>query len=625
MRSVSGLLLLATWLSLSVSALAQRTDVVVLNHTTTVECQDALHTTVKESRSFKVMNEKAAAYASIALQFNASEKLTTFSGSICSADGKVLRKVKRSDLIRSDYSQSNLADDVYNLLFSYYPPSYPIFVHYEWESAYSNGFLSFPAFFPQPDYNMEVKHATYRLTLPQGMACRYKVQNTDSVVRETTTDKGQHTYTISFDNLAAQESEPRSPSLINRTPHVLFYPNDFAYQGTEGNQSTWQSLGKWAYALQEGRQVLPDKFKPLLHQMTDTCRSARSKVEACYRFLEKTTRYVSIQLGIGGYQSAAAADVCRTGFGDCKGLTNYLRAMLQEIGIPSDMTLISTAYRRLYKDFANLSQLNHAILRVPLPGDTLWIECTNPSLPLGYIHQDIAGHDCLVLSERGGELATLPTYADDSHLQRSVVNVTLATDGSADMTIEQSSHMFQYEDMLAVKRAKESLQREYLLSLLNKPTAVITSMAMEEHKDSYVDPRITLSATLADAHYATGRGTRLFVPLCPIHQHVSALSASTSRTQDLEIAYGFTDEDTIRIQLPAGYVIESKPQDLTVSFPFGEFVSQLRVDDGMLVLYNRRRERHGTYPKTLYNDYLQFRQTIADHYQSQKIVIRKEQ
>ena len=64
---------------------------------------------------------------------------------------------------------------------------------------------------------------------------------------------------------------------------------------------------------------------------------------------------------------------------------------------------------------------------------------------------------------------------------------------------------------------------------------------------------------------------------------------------------------------------------LTVSFPFGEFVSQLRVDDGMLVLYNRRRERHGTYPKTLYNDYLQFRQTIADRYQSQKIVIRKEQ
>lgn len=625
MRSMSSLLLLTPLLTLTVSTLAQRTDVVVLDHSTTVECQNALHATVKESRSYKIMNENAADYASVALQFNATEKLTTFSGSICSADGKVLRKVKRSDLIRSDYSQSNLADDVYNLLYSYYPPSYPIFVHYEWESTYNNGFLNFPSFVPQPDYHIEVKHATYTLTLPQGMSCRYQVLNTDSVVREASTDKGRHTYTITLDNLPAQESEPRSPTLDRRTPLVFFTPNDFAYQGTTGNMSTWQSLGQWVYMLQAGRQILPESFKPLLHQMTDTCQTARSKVEACYRFLEKTTRYVSIQLGIGGYQSASASDVCRTGFGDCKGLTNYLRALLQEIGILSDMTLISTTYRRLYPDYANLSQLNHAILRVPLPGDTLWIECTNPSLPLGYLHQDIAGHDCLVLSERGGELATLPTYDDDSHLQRSVVEVTLAADGSADIAIEQNSHMFQYEGLLAVKRAEESRQREYLLSLLNKPTAIITTMTIAEHKDSYVSPCITLSATLTDARYATGRGTRLFVPLCPIHQHLTTFPASDSRSQDLEIAYGFTDEDTIRIKLPTGYVIESKPQDLSVSFPFGDFASRLRVEDGMLVLYNQHKERHGTYPKILYDAYLQFRQTIADRYQSQKIVIRKEQ
>lgn len=84
-------------------------------------------------------------------------------------------------------------------------------------------------------------------------------------------------------------------------------------------------------------------------------------------------------------QPIAAADVNRTGFGDCKGLSNYMRAMLTELGIPSVYTVISTTNRRLLADFASANQNNHVILQVPLPNDTLWLECTNPTLPLGYV------------------------------------------------------------------------------------------------------------------------------------------------------------------------------------------------------------------------------------------------
>ena len=85
-----------------------------------------------------------------------------------------------------------------------------------------------------------------------------------------------------------------------------------------------------------------------------------------------------------------------------------MRAMLTELGIPSTYTVISTTSRRLLADFASANQNNHVILQVPLPNDTLWIECTNPTLPLGYVHHSIAGHDALLIGPDGGTLYRLP-------------------------------------------------------------------------------------------------------------------------------------------------------------------------------------------------------------------------
>lgn len=184
--------------------------------------------------------------------------------------------------------------------------------------------------------------------------------------------------------------------------------------------------GEWQYKLLDGRDELTEPFRNKLHGLTAHCSTDREKVKAIYDYLAKTTRYVSIQLGIGGLQPIAASDVCRTGFGDCKGLSNYTRAMLKEIGIPSTYTVISTTNERLLPDFSSANQMNHVILQVPLPKDTLWLECTDPSLPFGYIHQGIAGHDALLIEPAGGSIHRLPTYPDSLNTQHIIATITLS-------------------------------------------------------------------------------------------------------------------------------------------------------------------------------------------------------
>lgn len=67
-----------------------------------------------------------------------------------------------------------------------------------------------------------------------------------------------------------------------------------------------------------------------------------------------------------------AAEICKTGFGDCKGLTNYMKAMLKAVGINSYFTIIHLGGQKSFnRAYPSPSQANHVILTVPVSGDTI--------------------------------------------------------------------------------------------------------------------------------------------------------------------------------------------------------------------------------------------------------------
>ena len=94
--------------------------------------------------------------------------------------------------------------------------------------------------------------------------------------------------------------------------------------------NTWEGFGKFISELLKGRDVLPDDIKVKVHQLTDQLKDDKQKVYVLYDFLQKNTRYISIQLGIGGWQPFDAKYVAAKRYGDCKALSNYMVALLKE-------------------------------------------------------------------------------------------------------------------------------------------------------------------------------------------------------------------------------------------------------------------------------------------------------
>ncbi len=617
MRPLITILLL---LACVLPAASQTVDAVVVQSTTEVDCRDMRNTRISEQRIYRLLNERASDMAHFAVGCNKWEKLTDFNGQVTDATGKVIRKFKKSELKRSDLS-SGFAEDFYSLSLGYTPSNYPITIEFNWVTEGNSGNFGFPTFAPVEAYNTQVEHASYVLTAPADMACRHLCLNTATQVTQSTLKDGRIRYEAHMDNLPAIDSEPYSPPARETVPLILWAPGKFEFHGVKGDMSTWQSLGAWNQSLRTGRLDLTPEFKAQLHAMTDTCRTDRSKVEVIYNYLAQTTRYVSIQLGLGGWQPFPASEVCRTGFGDCKGLTNYMCAMLNEVGVPANYVVIRSGQHNLVTEFPS-NQFNHAIAQVPLPGDTLWVECTGSAhVPLGYVHESIAGNNALLIDNDGGHLVKLPNYSPEQNVSCNRAQVSLQADGSATIDVDMRYEFRQYEDMLPLMTRTEQQRRDAMLEELNLSAVTLGDFTVTEHKDSYATPHIDVTMQLNTRKLANITGSRMFVPVGLFHK-VTVPRALQQRVKPVNITYGYVDIDTVVVSIPEGFVIETLPQPVNEVTSLGELSLTSEASDNTVTIVTRLLMHDGNYPASEYDTLRTFKTAVKKAYE-QRIVLRR--
>ena len=598
----------------------KNTYAIIQNATTEVVCESATSAVKKETLSIIILNAKGRSLADFSCMCDKFSSLRKFSGEVIDKNGKVIRKIKRADLTMTEYS-SGLTSDDYMYFYECQLPSFPVTVHYEWEVKYKDGLIGFPNFAPQFGYNLEVQQADYSLSLPQGVECRYKAVNTTTQIKEEKRADGTTLVSANLSSLQVLEQETFGATFMERTPRVLFAPTLFLFDGSKGDISNWNNYGKWQLELLKGRDELPEEAKEKIRQITSPYTNSRDKVKTLYNHLAATTRYVSIQLGIGGMQPSPASEVYRTGFGDCKALSNYMAAMLKVIDIPSVYTVIRTINKELLDDFASANQMNHVILQVPLQGDTLWLECTNPQLPFGYIHNAIAGHQALLITEDGGQLTHLPTYQDSLNTQEKSAVVTLEGNGSARIEVRESARLFQYESTNGFAKLDDNRQKEYIRKNLGLRNAVIGEIRVNETKES--SPQIDIDYTLQTSQYGNKTGNRLFIP-ANIFRQSGVPTNSKEREQDVHIGYGYKDTDHIKLIIPEGYAIEAMPQNITIDNKFGSFVSTITPSEETIDITHCLTIRSGVYPKDEYTKLIELYKKAEKQYSNQ-IVLRREQ
>ncbi|WP_255498638.1 DUF3857 and transglutaminase domain-containing protein [Dysgonomonas sp. ZJ709] len=568
-----------------------------------------------------ILNKQGDYYAHFRTYGDKSRELSSFSGIVRDASGKIIRKIKKGDLIVSSISEgSTMASDSYSISYECQHLSYPFTVEYSYQVKIKNGVISYPSFSPV-GFQESLERAEFKLELPLDINLRKKSNYACNIQNEKIVDK--NIYSLSLIGLKARKYEVLAPSFREILPRVLFAPSDFCYDSHCGNMSTWGSYAEWVSKLLKDRDILSADLVAKLQAMTKDAKDDREKVRIIYEYMQNHSRYVSIQMGIGGLQPAAAMHVAKNGFGDCKGLSNLMKAMLKAVDIPSNYCEISMTERELYPDFANVSQTDHAILLVPLKGDSIWLECTSQTLPFGFVHDDIAGHTALVISEDGTEskLCRLPVYTDKQNNKETILVVDIHEDGQASGHISFVEHLHGYVSAIPVFNSKDRDKMiKYINTYLKLPHIEFSGINATENKASL--PSCRLDAAFQAPDYGNKTGNRLFLPLCPLHKGTLNMFSAESRTWDIVMQNGFSETDSIVFNLPESYTLETLPKDVDINTPFGSLKTKTEQKDNQII-YTQYLDIYSTrHSKESYKEVKDFFAQISTTIK-RKLVLRK--
>ena len=370
--------------------------------------------------------------------------------------------------------------------------------------------------------------------------------------------------------------------------------------------------------------MLPDNIKQTVHQITDPVADPKEKIDRLYQYMQKNTRYISIQLGIGGWQPFDAKYVATKAYGDCKALTNYMYSLLKEAGITSFYTLIKAGKNanKVMADFPS-QQFNHVILCVPLQKDTVWLECTSQTIPAGYLGEFTCDRYALLINENGGILVRTPKYGMKENMRTRHIVATLDEEATLRVkAITRYGGLQQdlYHDL--IHGLSKDKVKEFLHEQLDFATYEINSFDYKETKSSL--PSVVEALDIVVSNYATITGKRLFIIPNVMTRTHRKLSADEERKFDIELGYEYKDVDTVEINLPAGYATESMPQDVSIISKFGKYNCSVKLL-GTQLFYCRSMEYNGgRFPAKDYAELVKFYETIykADR---NKVVLVKNQ
>ncbi len=580
--------------------------------------QDLQSGTYKASYTITILGEKGNLYANFFTYEDSFHELKSFSGEIINAAGKTIKKIGKKELTTTALS-SELATDVKHTFYEYHTPAYPFTIRYEYEIKYKNGICIYPAFYPIPGFNVALEKAYYTLSLPKDLNLRHKNQavkinpeksviNNDSVFKWTLTD---------FEALPYERFAPINEIL----PVVLLSPAKFCMYDKCGDMSSWESFGKWQQELLVGRDKLPQKTIDKIKELTADVPDEKEKVKRIYEYMQSSTHYVSIQLGIGGWQPMLASDVAKTGFGDCKALTNYMKSMLEVVDIPSYYVVISMNKKRFFKDYPSFGQANHVILMVPMEKDSVWLECTSQLLPFGYIHSDIAGHDAMAVGKDKSYFCTLPSYPQSASQELNAIDVGLEGNGTANLKIHTSYKLEEYENILFKMRGLSNKEENnFLAGLLKVHKPQITDFKKEETRNSH--PEMALYYAVGCEDYASQTGSRMFIPLNPARMGMKGFLTGSTRRFDIVLESGTFQSDTISMQIPEGYTLEQKPKTGDIISEYGSFKNTLVQENNTLKYIQTLEIKPGRYPASQFEEMKKFFNQI-DTYQEGKIGFKK--
>ena len=186
------------------------------------------------------------------------------------------------------------------------------------------------------------------------------------------------------------ERTANGSSLLVDNPALIAPPKDspprYAWQRVVEftDFASWPAVSKRFAPLFAAAAVLPanSPLKQEAAQIAAAHADPLGRAQAALQLVQEQVRYVYVGLDGGNYRPASAEETWQRRYGDCKGKTALLLALLGELGVPAQAVLVNSSRGDdgLASRLPSPGLFDHVIVRAQIAGKAFWLDGTLPEV-----------------------------------------------------------------------------------------------------------------------------------------------------------------------------------------------------------------------------------------------------
>lgn len=597
---------------------------VIRNHKTTIHLQEN-NAILREKKVVTLLSDdEFDHYNYMVASYDSSERINEFEVTIYDKFGNEIKQYKQKDV--EDISTSgggHLTDNRLKYVeISEY--NYPFTVEFIYEKKVKDTYLLLPRWelSENPDSYTEKSSLTIHKPASIDYTLDYRLHGRELDTDQVSSEKIEFVAI----NVESFGSENFGPKRYNQKPHIILSPHFFEIEGYKGSFENWSSLGDFYHQINEDRYELDEEFVQPLEEMISTSDSVEEKAKKIYQYMQSRTRYVSVQLGIGGWQSFPAEYVEKNSYGDCKALTTYTKSLLGHFDIESYPVLINAGddNNDMSYDLNNTaySGFNHVILAIPQEKDTLWMECTSQTNPFNYLGSFTMDRKGLIVKPNGeSQLVSTQSSNPTEDIYKDSYTVDLNENGSAIITVDIEAKGIPAEYLNgANNHLSDKELKERLADILDIPNSILIDY---ELKSLDGEMGVELTAKFETKNIANKTGSRIFLnPLQfltkrPTPNHID------DRKHPIILPFSYSSYTEVSFNLPEGYSIENAEDDpIKMTEEFGTFEAEFSMEAEKIDVSSVYKQKSGIYSPQSAKDLNDFCEGINE-VKDRMIVLKK--
>lgn len=577
---------------------------------------------ISKKKIVTILNENSTATAQYAFYDDAS-KVNKMVGKVYDSAGRLVKTLGKKEIVdRAAVGNSTMYSDTRIQYMEVNYNRYPYTIEFEQECSVQG--LMFYDYYDWSiqDYYQSIEKAAFEMRVPEGMDFYHKAVNID-LEPQVRTEKGMTIHRWEVNHLKAIPSYAYNLPDAAVLPAIWTSPKAFKFDKYTGSMEDWKTYGDFCFQLYEDRNTVPPALAEKVKSLTQNLDTDLEKIDALYKYMQDNTRYVSVQLGIGGFQPFDVDYVDKNKFGDCKALTNYMQAMLREVGIKAYPTLIyrgeENEQPKIFDDFTN-PVFNHVVLTVP--SEDIWLECTSNNYPINYVGSDNANRRALLLTEEGGTLIDAPKMSAMDNQTAAAIKVWVNEDGSARLQTKenyrgQPHEVYRY--LAGNWSAKD--QKDWYIRNSELPPMDLADFEIGFERDA---PKSHVQFEANLNRYASKAGTRLFIPINLVTTFTAVPGEIESRQEPIHSTKTYVSRDTITIHFPEGFNVESMPAEKKeITTDYLHYSLEAKQEDQKLIFYRYLERKPFNLPATEYEALRKTLKSVAKMDAKKVVLVKK--